>query len=177
MSQQSIVRAATPADESEIWRLFRLLHTENGMFDISEEKVQDTIDRVLKPDTILPGDNGPRGIAGVIGEVGRLEGAIMLIFGTPWYSDVISLGERLNFVDPEHRNSNHAKTLISYAKHMIDQLRLSDNDLRLVIGVLSTKRTAAKVRLYERQLQPAGAFFVYPPPDDHEPIKGFYRTH
>ncbi len=175
MTSPSIVRTAIPDDESEIWRLFRLLHAENAMLPISERKVQYHIDRMLHPEIISLEDTGPRGIIGVIGEPGKLEGAIMLAFGSMWYSEVITLDEFLNFVDPSHRNSNHAKALIGYAKHIVDQVRLTHADVKLVIGILSTKRTAAKVRLYERQLTPCGSFFIYPTPDDLDPPERRYR--
>lgn len=159
MPSQSLVRPAVPQDEAEIWRLFRLLHDENGLFPICEAKVQAALDRLLRPDQIGPDDTGTRGFIGVIGPVGALEACIALVVGSHWYSEEWVLEERLNFVDPAHRSSEHAKTLISYAKHCADQV-----GCRLVIGVLSTQRTAAKVRLYERQLVPAGAFFVHPAP-------------
>lgn len=176
MTSPSIVRTATPDDESEIWRLFRMLHAENAMLPISERKVQNYIDRMLHPESISLEDLGPRGIIGVIGEVGSLEGAIMLAFGSAWYSEVITLDEFLNFIDPAHRNSNHAKALIGYAKHIVDQVRLTHAEVKLVIGVLSTKRTAAKVRFYERQLTPAGSFFIYPTPDNIDASDKRYRT-
>lgn len=175
MTQPSAVRAAVPDDKSEIWRLFLACHEENGMLPLSERKVDHHIDRLLDPENIAANDVGPRGIIGVIGEK-KLEGAIMLGFGSTWYSDDITLDEYLNFVDPEHRVSNHAQTLIGYAKHMVDQIRATHQDLKLIIGVLSTKRAAAKVRLYERQLTAAGAFFVYPAPDNIEPPRHLYRT-
>lgn len=176
MSSASVVRQAIPEDKAEIWRLFRLCHQENGMLPMSERKVDYYIDRLIDPKNIANDDFGPRGIIGVIGQIGSLEGAIMLSFGSPWYSDEITLDEHLNFVDPKHRASDHAKTLISYAKYMVDQIRPAHPEVRLVIGVLSTERTAAKVRLYERQLTPSGAFFVYPPPSNISPLKSLYRT-
>lgn len=177
MASQSAVRAAGPEDKDEVWRLFRLCHKENGQTSLCESKVNYYIDRLLDPGNITANDSGPRGLIGVIGPVGALEAVIMLGFGSQWYSDEITLDEYLNFVDPEHRSSEHAKTLIAYAKHMVDRIRSASHpDLKLIIGVLSTKRTAAKVRLYERQLVPAGAFFVYPPPQNIEPPKHLYRT-
>lgn len=176
MTCASIVRAATPEDKAEIWRLFRILHDENGLSTLSERKVDYHIDRLLNPANIIADDNGPRGIIGVIGPVGALEGVIMLAFGSQWYSDEITLDEYLNFVDPAHRSSNHSKALIGYAKYMVDQIRQTHHDLKLVIGVLSTKRAAAKVRLYERQLTACGAFFVYPAPANIEPPSHLYRT-
>lgn len=176
MTSLSVVRAAVPDDESEIWRLFRMLHAENAMLPISDRKVQYHIDRMIHPELIELNDTGPRGIIGVIGKIGSLEGAIMLAFGSMWYSEVITLDEFLNYVDPAHRASNHAKALIGYAKHMVDQVRLTHAEVKLVIGILSTKRTAAKVRLYERQLTPAGSFFIYPTPDNLDAPERLYRT-
>jgi hypothetical protein len=176
MTCTSTVRAALPSDKGEIWRLFRLCHGENGMLPMSERKVDYHIDRLLNPGNIAADDFGPRGMIGVIGTPQHLEGVIMLSFGSTWYSDEINMDEYLNFVDPAHRSSNHSKTLISYAKHMVDEIRPAHRDFKLMIGVLSTKRTAAKVRLYERQLTPAGAFFVYPAPDNLEPPRHLYRT-
>lgn len=175
MTSESVVRSAVRDDKPEIWRLFRMCHSENGMLPMSEPKVDYHIDRLLDPSNIAANDFGPRGMIGVIG--GReLEGAIMLGFGSPWYSEEINMDEYLNFVDPTHRASNHAKTLIAYAKHMVDQIRVKHENFKLMIGVLSTKRAAAKVRLYERQLTAAGAFFIYPAPDNIEPPSHLYRT-
>jgi hypothetical protein len=175
MSSISTVRAAVPEDKEEVWRLFKLCHAENGMLPMSPRKIDYHIDRLLNPANIAADDYGPRGLIGVIGAQ-KLEGCIMLGFGSPWYSDEINMDEYLNFVDPEHRSSNHAKTLISYAKYMVDQIRVAHKEFKLIIGVLSTKRTAAKVRLYERQLVPCGAFFTYPAPDNIDPPKHLYRT-
>lgn len=151
--------------------MFRLLYAENATFAISDRKVQFYLDRLLRPEMIAADDPGPRGFIGVIGPIGALEACIMLTLGSVWYSEELSLDEHLNFVDPAHRASNHAKALISYAKYVAEQ-----TGIRLVIGVLSTKRTAAKVRLYERQLTPAGCFFIHPPLDQASPPKGLYRT-
>lgn len=151
--------------------MLRLLWTENAMFTISDRKVQFYLDRLLRPDTIAPDDMGPRGFIGVIGPVGALEACIMLTVGSVWYSEDWTLDEHLNFVDPQHRQSDHAKALISYAKHCSDHI-----GIRLVVGVLSTKRTAAKVRLYERQLTACGSFFVHPPPENISPPTRLYRT-
>lgn len=171
MTSPSVVRPAVVEDRREVWRLFRLLHSENGLFPICDKKVDYYIDRCLHPEEISRGDLGPRGFIGVIGPVGALEGVIMMTVGTHWYSEEWSLDEHLNFVDPAHRSSNHAKALINFAKHSADKI-----GIRLVIGVLSTKRTAAKVRLYERLMTPAGAFFLHPPPADIQPPRRLYRT-
>lgn len=161
MTSTSNVRPAAPEDASEIWRLLRMLCAENGMFSLCDRKVDYYISRLLSPNSIASDDTGPRGFIGVIGPVGALEGCIMLTVGSVWYSEDWTLDEHLNFVDPVHRSSNHAKALIRFAKDSADKI-----GIRLVIGVLSTKRTAAKVRLYSQELTPSGAFFIYPTPDD-----------
>ena len=177
MTSPSVVRPAIPADEPEIWRLFNLMHRENGLFKMSVPKVQYYLDRALYPERIEGIDVGPRGFIGVIGSIGALEGVIMLVLGSAWYTEEISLDDAVNFVDPAHRESNHAKALIAYAKHMVDEVRIGHPTFKMIVGVLSTKRTAAKIRLYERMnLAPIGAFFSYPVPDDFEPLKGtFFR--
>lgn len=171
MPSPSIVRSAISQDKPEIWRLLRLLCAENGMFSLSEHKVDYYLNRLLWPENIAKDDTGPRGFIGVIGPIGALEGCIMLTVGSVWYSEDFTLDEHLNFVDPEHRSSNHAKALIEYAKDCSDKI-----GIRLLIGILSTKRTAAKVRLYERQLTAAGCFFVHPAPPDISPPTKIYRT-
>lgn len=171
MTVPSVVRPAVAGDKDEIWRMFSLLHAENAIFAISRPKVDYYIDRLLHPEQIAANDTGPRGFIGVIGEVGSLEGCIMLTVGSVWYSDDWTLDEHLNFVDPAHRASNHAKSLIEFAKDCADRI-----GVRLVIGVLSTKRTAAKVRLYERQLTPAGAFFIHPAQAEIDPPRRLYRV-
>jgi hypothetical protein len=176
MTSPSIVRPAVPADEPELWRLFRLHHDENALFPLCVPKVQYYLDRVLHPERIAANDLGPRGVIGAIGPVGALEGAIMLVLGSPWYSETITMDDCMSFVDPAHRKSHHSRTLIAYAVHMVDEIRKSHGEFKMIVGVLSTKRTAAKVRLYEQQLTPVGAYFMYPAPVDFQPLKNTFRA-
>lgn len=166
MTSASIVRAAVPQDELELWRLFRLHHEENALFPLSEPKVQYYLDRVLHAERIPAGDLGPRGVIGTIGPIGALEGAIMLVIGSPWYSETITMDDCMSFVDPAHRQSHHGRTLIGYARNMVDQIRKAHADFKMIVGVVSTKRTAAKVRLYSQMMAPVGAYFMYPPPPE-----------
>jgi len=167
----STVRAARPEDETELWKLFRLMSEETAIFPLDEGKVQDYMRRVLYPETIAPNDTGARGIIGVIGSPARLEAAIMLVLGSVWYSSAITLMDALNFVHPDFRSSDHAKTLIAYGKNMVDVIREDHPDFRMMIGIVSTKRTQAKIRLFRRQMVEAGAVFVYPTPAGYEPAE------
>lgn len=156
MSQPSIVRAATPNDEEQIMALCRELHRENGLFKLDEEKVNQFVWRALNPHKLDEADLGPRGVIGVIGEEGNLEGFIFMLISQFWYSSEYHLEELLNFVKGDCRSSMHARNLITYAKAC--SLSVS---LPLLIGVISNIRTQAKVRLYERQLRNVGSFFLF----------------
>ncbi|MDE2096856.1 MAG: hypothetical protein KGL39_06375 [Patescibacteria group bacterium] len=176
MTSPSIVRQGAPADEPEIWRLFKLHHAENALFPISERKVQFYLDRVLHPERIAEDDSGPRGIVGVIGEPTSLEGAVMLVLGSPWYTDQIGLDDCMSFVDPDHRQSDHSKALLDYAKSVVDRVRAQGHEyFRMTVGIVSTKRTAAKIRLYARRLEPIGAYFMYPPIEGTVGLKNMHR--
>lgn len=144
----SVVRLATPEDEEQLMVLCHLLHDENGIFEMDDDMVLETL---------RLGTNQKGGIIGVIGTHEKLEGMVYMQVSNFWYSRQPYLVELFNFVHPEHRKSGHAKALIEFAKNC------ADSKTRLVIGIISNERTKAKVRLYERSLgQPAGAFFVYP---------------
>lgn len=160
----SIVRTAVREDEPEIWRMFREHHKENAFFPLSEAKVQFYLDRVMKPETIPAGDDGPRGVVGVIGKPGNLQAAIMLVLGSPWYSDAITMDDCMSFVDKRYRQSNHAKALLDFAISIVDKTRTTNPEFKMILGIVSNVRTAEKVRLYSRKLKPVGAYFLYPPP-------------
>jgi hypothetical protein len=166
MSSPSVVREADVNDEAEIWRLFRLAHKEAGLYSLSEEKVS----KFLQP--VLFAREG-----GVIGVIGKkpLEAIVMLVLGSPWYSSDPSMDDCLSFVDPEHRNSNHAKALIEYAKTVVDGIRQVHPDFKMTMGIVSTERTWAKVRLFSQQLTPIGVYFAYPPPENVSRVQSFVQ--
>lgn len=176
MTSASVVRAAAPDDKPEVWRLLRLHHAENAIFPLSDRKVEFYVDRALHPERIAADDAGPRGIVGTIGSTGALEGMVMLVLGSPWYTEAIGMDDCVNFVDPLHRKSNHAAALIAYSKYLVDQVRLGHPDFRMLMGIVSSERTAAKVRLYSRQLELVGAFFTYPALAGAKALKNMHRT-
>lgn len=154
----SVVRLAGPDDAVEIWRLFLQAHNENGLFTLAPEKVTWFLSRALCPETIPDGDTGPRGVIGVIGPVGKLEGLVFLTIGQYWYSNDWHLEEYIIYTDPEHRRSHHAEALVRWMK---DQVEIQQ--MPLVTGIISNIRTEAKCRLYRRMLPKAGEFFVVRP--------------
>lgn len=144
----SPVRKAIPADLPELMEMCRALHSENAMFAMDEDKVSDMLKRAF---------DGRGAIIGVLGEKGNIQGNIYLSIAQFWYTQEWSLEELYSFVLPEHRKSDNAKELISFAKRCSLELGIP-----LVIGVVSNIRTRAKVGLYTRQLsEPVGAYFAF----------------
>lgn len=136
----------------------------NGMMDISLAATRENA--VVAPDieklalTIWGSLTRQTGICGVIGPVGgKLEGMVLLSMGEMWYSKELILEEKAIFVDPEYRaaKGGRARKLAEFAKMTANAL-----ELPLAIGVLSSSRTEAKIRLYERVFgAPAGVYFLY----------------
>ena len=134
--------------------LCRMLHEENGLFAMSEDKVR-KMTRIALTRQVTPECRHPA-LIGVIGGPNNLEGCICLQITQMFYTDDWHLGELWNFVRPEARKSAHANALLDFAKQCSEQVGLP-----LVIGVISNTRTEAKVRLYERRFPKVGAFFVH----------------
>lgn len=154
----SIVRVAGPDDGPEIWRLLHMGWKENGLFSLSPEKTQWFVQRMLFPHLIPPGDTGPRGAIGVIGPIGALEAMVFVTIGEYWYSSEKHLEEFIVYVDPECRKSGHARALIDWMKEQVEE-----TGLPLITGIVSTKRTEAKCRLYNQLLPKVGEFFYLAP--------------
>ena len=144
------VRVALVDDMPEILRLTRIACSEDAQHSYNEDKVV----AVLHLHFDRRG-----GMVGVIGEPGgELKAYLIMCVSEVWYSSDLHVQELSLFVAPEHRRSNFAKQLMAFSKRTSDLLNLD-----LTIGVLSTERTEAKVRLYERQFPKCGAFFIYRP--------------
>jgi GNAT superfamily N-acetyltransferase len=157
----SSVRLATRADEPAVLDLARLLHAEIGMFPLDMPSVRATLAHAFDR-------NGA--ILGVIDAPGehespQLVGMILVFISHYWYTKSLHLEEYFNFVHPDHRHSDYAEHLITFARASADAL-----ECPLLIGVMTTERMEAKVRLYRRILgTPAGAFFLYNAPRDAPP--------
>ena len=145
------VRIAGMDDRVGMLSLLDLMHAENGVASLCRPKMEAALDRGLRRD---------KAVIGVIGAPDKIEASIGLFCHEWWYSSDTHLEDCWNFVHPLHRRSNFARELLGFAKKAADDL-----GVQLLIGVLSTERTQAKVKLYERIFGPsAGAGFVYPRP-------------
>lgn len=154
-----IVRLASVAEEEEIMEMCREIHAENGLVSMAEDKVRAMLHKAF---------NKEGGIIGLIGQPGALEAIIMIVMTSFWSSDDTHLEElfayvrrpfRTKFNGPDTIKMPHAEALVKFAKKCSD-----DIGVPLVIGIITNKRMAGKVRLYRSILgYPAGAYFVINP--------------
>jgi GNAT superfamily N-acetyltransferase len=149
--QQLAIRLAGPEDVHEVMRLSLMACEDNGFLDCSPELL-------LKE--VYPALCQHHGLFAVIGPPGgEIQGFVMLRVGTLFYSNRPCLEEKCLWVHPDHRSARggRARQLLEFTKKTADELGLP-----LIIGIMSTKRSAGKVRLYEKMFgEPAGAFFLY----------------
>ncbi len=151
----SVVTPISAEDEDAVFAMLLGLHEENGLFTVDEDKVRG----VIREATEQRG-----GIIGVIRGAEGLEASIGLAVEQWWYTNDWCVSERWVYVVPAARRKNHAKKLIDYARWCAESLGVP-----LECGIMSTNRTAAKERLYERKLTPIGRYFMWVP--GGEPVK------
>jgi len=96
------------------------------------------------------------GLLGVIVGDSGIEGVIGVKLDKFWFADQWYLVDLFTFVHPEFRRSTRAKCLLAFAKKCAKEMNLP-----LLMGIMSNIRTEAKSRLYERQFDRAGNYFVY----------------
>ena len=143
------VRLAVPEDIPVLLDLVRSYCEEEGKHPMDEDKVLHHVYRYFEKMGVL---------IAVIGDVGSPVAYILMEVCPLWYSQDFELLEKSHFVHPEYRKSDRAKQLMDFSKQASNGL-----NLELKIGVLSNDKTAAKVRLYQRQFENAGSFFMYRP--------------
>lgn len=142
------IRLAQPEDEDALFQFVKLMHAENGLFPLSETQARIMIRHAT--------DRRGGVIAIIDGPDGSIEASMCAVVEPHWYTVAMSLNERWNFVRQDCRKTSHARRLIEFAKAVGNELGIP-----VFMGVLSTHRTEAKVRLYRRQLEPVGGFFAH----------------
>jgi ribosomal protein S18 acetylase RimI-like enzyme len=153
-STLSKTRIAQPSDEPEILHLITLMHAESGWARLDIDCVRETLAKAFER---------RGGIITVIGPPGAIRAMMYVWITHPWFSCENHLEELFCWVHPEHRRSDYSKLLIEEAKKYSDQISLqSGTKVPLLMGVLTNRRMAAKVRLYRRFFGlPVGAFFMH----------------
>lgn len=159
MPELSEVRGAVPEDEAAILDLCFSLHDEIALWSLNKDKVREFVHCGVHKVSTPNVPSYPT--IGVVGEIGKPEGAICFGLMQQWFSDEWFIGEYFLYIHPDYRRAGHSSRLINFAKQCADQM-----DLSFSIGVLSTHRTQAKIRIFRRSLgEPSGAFFTYFPPN------------
>jgi len=144
------IRLAEVEDIPSLMALTQLAAEEDAQHPYDPEKVFNVVRRHYEK---------TGGLIAVAGPKGRpIQGYLIMIVDEIWYSPDYQLLELSLFVDPEYRKSTLAKQLMAFSKAASEGLKLD-----LTIGVLSNERTAAKIRLYQRQFKTTGAYFTYRP--------------
>lgn len=131
-----------------------LMHAEGGMRRLDMDRVRAMFARAFER---------KGGIIAVIGAPGHIRAMMYLLLTQYWYSRDDHLEEIFNWVHQDHRCSDYSKLMIEYAKKCSDELsRDAGEKIPLIMGVLTNKRMAAKVRLYRRSFGwPFGAVFLH----------------
>ena len=151
-----VVLAAMP-DFDEMFDVLMQNYRENGIYSINPAKVGAWL---------LMGLNRDNSSIGIIRGPGGIEAACGVYLATSWYTDDIYVEEVFNYVRPDYRRSTHAKHLIQFAKWFAENLNVP-----LLMGIMTTKRLAAKERLYERQLTKIGSLFLHGVPWVHDELE------
>lgn len=148
------VRLASREDADSIMQCLRMMHDENGLFTLAEDRVRNIIGQAFDPpDGLQPP------IIGVIGKPGDVEATMCLTLSQFFYTDQYHMTDLWCFIRPDSRKKNHIQTLLNFAKSCADQVGVP-----LFTGVISNKRTEAKVRIFSRHFgTPLGSAFFYQP--------------
>jgi GNAT superfamily N-acetyltransferase len=137
---------AERSDLPRVFDLLRALHAETQVAPLVEDRLVQFVLDVFERGAIGVSLNGRAEIVGVCG----------LLPDTPWFSDRIMVRDMWLFVAPGARRQPHARALLRWAKTYARALGAP-----LVVEVQGGRRTAAKVRLYRRELGPvAGATWM-----------------
>lgn len=149
------VRLATISDEEAALELMCIAQREQPIFTLNYNKIRGVIQRCTRPQAA----EGKFGALALIdGPDGTLEGYLLMLVTQHWFTDDWHVDEISNFVRPDIRKvrPGHARKLINFAKWFAEAM-----DMPLIMGILTTKRLEAKIKLYGRQLIPAGCVFVH----------------
>lgn len=146
------VRFGRVEDTEEIMRLMHAAFKEQPIFPLNERKMREAI-RSCTAENL----NDRRGMVAVIDGEKGIEGYLIAVFATYWYTDATHLEELSNFVHPDHRKGkHHARQLMDFAKWFAEFC-----DVPLLMGILSTQRLEPKIRMYQRHVKMCGAVFVH----------------
>lgn len=144
------VRVGHPEDYKLVLDLCLLLNLENASAPLRA----DQLDEVIRAG--LAHNNGV--ILIVNDPDGKPVGCACLALDQWDYSLSWHYSEMWVFVHPLHRKGSYAKDILQFCKWWAEQ-----TGLPVTMGIMSRKRTKAKLRLYSRHLKPLEYFFIRAP--------------
>lgn len=145
------IRICDHGDEDKLYKFIEAGHNESAIYPMSSYKVNQLIDAAISRTHPI--------VIGIIDSPTKNEiaASMCIVYEQLWYTDEWQLAELWNNVRPDYRKSNYAKDLIRFGKWVSDTANKALN-----IGIITTERMEAKIRLYQRQkLQQTGAYFIY----------------
>lgn len=141
------VRLALKAEEQQLMDLLRIMHGEESVEPVDEDKVHQTLLRLINHDG---------GIVGVIRGSDGIEGTVGLCLNQLWYSSAKHLSKLWLFVPPEYRRTTHCKVMLQFAKWYSDEVGIPLMGEEIVMPT-----TEKRVELVGRQLPEFGKMFLY----------------
>jgi hypothetical protein len=140
-SARDEIRVATRDDEEQLIGLLKQKHAEGGLLPLDEDRARDMFAKAF---------DRKGGIIAVIGEPGNVEAMIGLVITSFWYTRHNHIEQFLLYVRPDQRQTDHAKTLSSFARKCSDAI-----EIPLVIGLMSSEPAKAKPRSGRRKMIPS----------------------
>ncbi len=147
MSRRPFIQAATTDDVEAVLDLLAVAaeHGEFAFGEFDRNTARLAVEDCIKSGAVLMSMSNGAPVATMGFEVAGV-----------WWSKIQVMREYWVFVHPEHRRAPHARSMLQAAKDVAREARLP-----FICGVLSTKRTAGKVRLFQREFGvPVGATFL-----------------
>lgn len=106
------------------------------------------------------------GLIGVIGNLGAPVAFVLLLPEQWWWSSAFCIRQKLLFVHPEHRHSDHVDDLLAWSRWATDYWSTKFGyRIHMLMDVLGVHRMRQKVVLYRRKFACLGNIFVYPDPN------------
>lgn len=144
---ESTVRLALQADVGPLMDLLRIMHAEESVEPVDEDKVLQTLWRLINHDG---------GIVGVIRGDDGIEGTVGLSLHELWYTSARHLSKLWLFVPPEYRRTTHCKLMLQFSKWYSDEVGIPLMGEEIVMPT-----TEKRVELVGRQLPEFGRMFLY----------------
>lgn len=150
------VRLATIRDEPAVLDLLLADLEENAT-----AVAQPSISRIMQQVEV-----GTRGRGGFTAVIDGDNGPVAVAVLAPtlwWWSTSVFLQEIVLYVAPEARGRHAGADLIRFECWLADEMsRNIGCQVFVMAGVTATRRGTSKQRLYGRQMNPVGAFYIYP---------------